>query len=296
MTAQVAFNPYVQTAGNAGLFNVSSKGLRQGTAYPDPATRYALRTGVLDVNETLPMWGGVGIYENIPTYGAADPNTTLGPVVGRANGLTGSKQLAGFSVFDQAYGMITTPQSNVPLIGSYGQVMSYALGSNARIAVKCDAALVDLWGLTIQSQVSWDFVNQLLVPYLGTLTISSGTYNNTTGVVVLTMSAPITFDAGDAIVVSSLTGTGAFASLDGTFTSIPTTSGSTVTYNAGAGLGAATITGGSLTLGSGASSALPVKVLDVQAGNCETVSYDPATGYANYNFDGNCAVIQLTKP
>jgi hypothetical protein len=77
--------------------------------------------------------------------------------------------------------------------------------------------------------------------------ITSGTYNSGTGVVTLTMSATIKFGPGGNIIVSGLTGTGAFASLNGTFTPIATTSGTTVTYNAGAGLGASTITGGSLT-------------------------------------------------
>lgn len=292
MTASVTFNPYAQSVGNSGLFNVSSKGVRQGTAYPDPSTRWALRGCILDASETLPMWGGVGVYEDVPGE-AGDPNPVLGPVCGRATALTGSKALAGFSVFDQAYGMITSPQSPVPLIGTYGQVMTYALGSRARIAVACDPGLVSLQGGAIGASVSWDFVNQLLVPYLGTLTISSGTYNSTTGVVTLTMSAPITFSPGDSIVTSSLTGTGAYASLDGTFTALDGTTGSTVVYNAGAALGAATITGGSLTLGSGASSALPVKVLEVQDSNCETVVYDSDTGFATWDFDGACAVIQI---
>ena len=290
-TPNFTINPYVQTVGNAGLFASQSNGLRQGTAYPDPSTRFRLRTGVLDSTETLPMWGGVGIYENVPGV-AGGPNANLGVTVGRATALTGAKALAGFSVFDQAYGMVTSPQSPVPLIGSYGQVVNYPLGSLARLAVACDPALVDLIGAAIAPQVSWDFVNQLLVPYLGTLTISSGTYNNTTGLVTLTMSAPVTFSAGDAIVISALTGTGAYASLNGTFTAL-SASGTTVTYNAGAGLGASTITGGSLTLGSGASSALPVKVLEVQASNCETVSYDPTTGFATWNYNGACAVIQI---
>lgn len=293
MTANVTFNPYIQTSANNGLFNAQSKGLRQGTAYPDPATRFRLRGCVLSVDETLPMWGGVGIYMDVPGVSGA-PRAELGPVCGRATALTGSLALAGFSVFDQAYGMVTSPQSPVPLIGTYGQVMAYPLGSLARIAVACDPSLIDLQGGAIGASVSWDFVNQLLVPFeASALTISSGTYNDTTGVVVLTMSAPIDFDAGDAIVVSSLTGTGAYASLDGTFTAIDTTSGSTVTYNAGAGLGASTITGGSLTLGSGANSALPVKVLDVQSSNCEVVVYDPDTGYATWDYDGACAVIQI---
>jgi hypothetical protein len=292
MSAQIGFNPYITTVGNNGLFNVSAQGLVQGTAFPDPATRFALRTGYLASDETLPMWGGIGIYEDVPG-GTGKPKASLGPICGRANSLTGSKALAGFSVFDQAYAMVTSPQSPVPLAGIYGQVMSYALGSRARIAVECDPVLIDLRGGPIGAQVSWDFVNQLLVPFVGTLTISSGTYNNTTGVVTLTMSAPIVFGPGDAIVVSSLTGTGAFASLNGTFTALAGTTGSTVVYNPGAGLGAATITGGSLTLGSGASSALPVKVLDVQATNCVTVSYDPVTGFATWNYAGSACVIQI---
>jgi hypothetical protein len=58
----------------------------------------------------------------------------------------------------------------------------------------------------------------LLVPYLGTLAISSGTYNNTTGAVALTMAVAPTFSAGDSATLSSLGGTGAFASLAGTYT------------------------------------------------------------------------------
>ncbi len=76
--------------------------------------------------------------------------------------------------------------------------------------------------------------------------ISSGTYDNATGVVVLTAAA-IKFGVGGKFKVAGLTGTGAFASLNGTFSAITTTSGTTVTYNAGAGKGASTITGGSIT-------------------------------------------------
>jgi hypothetical protein len=83
--------------------------------------------------------------------------------------------------------------------------------------------------------------------FLTQAAISSGTYNNSTGVVTLTMAAPITFGVGGRITVAGLTGTGAFASLDGIFPTIAPTSGSTITYNAGAGLGASTITGGHIT-------------------------------------------------
>ncbi len=171
MTAQVTFNPYLQSSGNSGLFSTSSDGLRQGTAYPDPSTRFRLRTGILASTETLPMWGGVGVYANVPGA-TGQPNVNLGPVIGRATALTGATALAGFSTYDQAYGMITSPQSPAPLIGSGGQVMWYPMGSLVRLAVQCDPALINLRGGPIGGQywpapnlVSWDFTNQLLVPF-----------------------------------------------------------------------------------------------------------------------------------
>jgi hypothetical protein len=283
-------NPFVTTVAE-GMFNTTSVGLRQGTAFPDPATRNRSRTTVLAADETLPMWGGVGVYMNVPGV-PGGPGVPLGPVSGRANSLTGSKALAGFSVFDGAYAMVTTPQSRAPLAGPGNQVIVYPLGSLARIVVACDPVLVNLWGQPIRPQVSWDFVAQRLVPYLGTLTISSGTYVTGTGVITLIMSAPAGFGAGDEAVISSLTGTGAYADLEGSW-EVTNVAGSTVTLAGPPGAGAATITGGSLVLGSGASSALPVAVLDVQATNCIVVDYDEATGFANYNFDGAAAVIQI---
>jgi hypothetical protein len=106
------------------------------------------------------------------------------------------------------------------------------------------------------------------------------------------MSAPVTFDAGDDVVISALTGTGAFASLNGTFPSLSAT-GSTVTYNAGAGLGASTITGGSLTLGSGSNVALAARVLEIVPAGCMTVVYNSVTGFTTWNRNGSCAVILI---
>jgi len=106
----------------------------------------------------------------------------------------GAGGLTGFSVFDQAHAMINTPQSPVPLAASGGQVNFYRLGSQARLAVAMDQALVSQEGsvINLPSSFSWDFVNQRLIPFLGTLTISSGTYVSGTGLGTLTMSAPVT--------------------------------------------------------------------------------------------------------
>jgi len=173
--------------------------------------------------------------------------------------------------------------------------MSYALGCRARIWVACDPVLSSLRAANITPQVSWDFTNQLLIPYEGTLTISSGTYVTGTGVITLTMSAPITFGPGDSVTLASLTGTGTnLATLNGTWTAIAGTTGSTVVLQGPVGEGSITITGGSATVGGAASQALPVAVLDIQTSNCETVQYNSGTGFANWNYNGAAALIQLT--
>lgn len=289
--APAAYNYMTTTSGNGLFDDVSSNGLVQGTAYADPSTVFRLRSGWLSGNETIPMWGGVAIYSLVGGV-ANGPVKSLGTQVGRAVVGSSTLPIAGFSVFDQAYGMVNTPASPVPTCGSYQQVQWYPMGSLARIAVACDPILVDLYGEKISSQVSWDYTNQLLVPYIGTLTISSGTYTSATGVIVLTMSAAVGFSAGDSVILSSLTGTGAYASLDGTWTTTAV-SGSTVTIQGPVGAGAATITGGSLTLGSGASTALACSVLEIQPGNSQTVNYSAASNTAAWNYSGTCAIIQI---
>lgn len=286
MVANIPFNPYVTTAG-VGLFNTESKGLVQGQVYPAPNAVYNRAGGVLALAETLPMWGGCGIFCDIPgaTGGPAIP---LGATVGRATALTGSKALAGFSVFEGAYASVNTPQSPVPMVGSYGQVQYYRLGSGARIAVKCSPNLVNLQGDPIGSSVSWDFENQQLEPYVST-TISSGTYTDGTGAVSLTTAAPHGLLPGDTFNLDTLTGTGAFAALNGDHTATAGTTGSTIHFTAASGLGATTITGGNVASGG----LLPVTVLEVQAGNCMTVDYDTNTGFATWDFDGNCAIILI---
>lgn len=262
MTAlNVSISPNAVVNGN-GLFGgsgvASTDGLVQGTAYPDPATTWQLRGGLLSSAETLPMWGGVGVYEFVPG-GAGNPNYSLGPIMGRATALTGTYALRGFSVFDQAYGMVTTPNNPVPIIGSGGQVAAYRLGSGARIAVPCDPGLIDIRGEDIGTTVAWDYVNQLLIPYQASInvssatydsntTISSGIYNSTTGLATLTLAASSHLAPGNVVTISAATGTGAYAALNGTFVCQAGTTGTTVTVQLAAGL-TMTITGGTFVSG-----------------------------------------------
>ena len=101
MTASLSVSP-TSTNTATGTFGVTWDGLVQGTAYPDPETRYALRSGWLSNNETIPMWGGVGLYVDVPGV-SGGPLIAQGCQVGRA---TSESNLLGFSVFDQAYGMV----------------------------------------------------------------------------------------------------------------------------------------------------------------------------------------------
>jgi hypothetical protein len=162
----IAFNPYLQTSA-PGMFNVESDGFVVGTAMPDPTARFALSGGTLATTETLPMFGGVAISENVPYEPGATPHPRpeLGGIIARAAAYA---NLTGFSVFDQNYAAVNTPQSPVPQIGNGGLVNFYRLGSGARVVLAIDPTLITLEGGLITAQVSWDFVNQKIIAFATT--------------------------------------------------------------------------------------------------------------------------------
>ena len=143
--------------------------------------------------------------------------------------------------------------NNIHDIWTYGvpQSMHHSAGSDdyftrqnysntaGATAVSCDNARTDIFGSR------WS--NSKVTPVVSGIT--SGTYNNSTGTVVLTLPAPPTYAPGSSVVVNSLTGTGAFASLNGTFT-VVSVLGNTLTYSTSSGLGASTVTGGLIWGGS----------------------------------------------
>lgn len=286
MSGTVSINPLL-TSVAAGSFNISSDGFIQGTAQDSPSVRNLLSGGYLASTETLPMWGGVGIYENLAAASAQVP----GHQIGRATLLTGTYALTGFSVFDQASSMINSPQSPVPLAPIGGTVNFYRLGSLARIPVACDPALVSLDGGLITQQVSWDFALQRLIPYVaayGANVITATTWASTNG----GQATYTTTSAHGVSVGSDVTFTGITpAAYNGTFTAITGTSGSTivVALPLASTPGSGTVFG-TLVAGGGA---LACKVLDVAIGNSMTVSYNSTTGFATWNRAGSVAVIQI---
>jgi hypothetical protein len=297
MAANISFNPVLVT--NApGTFYVSSDGYIQGTMLDDPAVRYALAGGVLAGSETLPMWGGVAIFENI---GGASPTTapdaSLGSLVGRASSVAG---IAGFSVFNQASNWVTSPQSRAPSAGNYMSVPFFRLGSGARIAVACDPSVASLEGGATNQNVSWDFNNQVLTEYdasTPTITINSATWASTDGgqitANVTNWTGAFQPGAGDYVNISGATnsGTGGNGAVNGNFQVFSST-GTTAVLTAPAASGVIATIGGSPVFNFG-DVALPVKVLSVSIGNCQTITYNPVLNTVNWQENGSCAVILL---
>ena len=175
MVANIAFNPLLQTNA-AGMFTIESDGFVVGTAMPDPAVRFQLAGGWLATTETLPMYGGLAISENIPQERPPVSRTdiALGGIIGRgtvAPATGGAGVITGFSVFDQNYAAVNTPQSPVPVVGSGGLVNFYRLGSLARVALAADPALAAAFetGTTpITVPLYWDATNLRVTATVGT--------------------------------------------------------------------------------------------------------------------------------
>ena len=285
MTASNGF-PSLTTAGQ-GLFNgASSNGMIVGQADPDPSTRNALRSGIVSGSETVPMWGGMGVYADIASTQSAQ---VLGAVLGRAATVAA---ITGFSVFDQGYNAVSDPMNTVPNVGSGQSLNWYALGSRARIAVAAAASLVALRGEALNTPVSWDPIAQELVPYAPVYlagNITGATWaSNSGGEIVFTVSEDLTADlnAGDLIETAGVVSTGG-AGYNGQFAVLSVTS-TQVTVSQSVN-GGTYVSGGTIAAGGGQ---LAVTVLDIQpAGNMVPQNL---AGGITYNYNGAAAKIQLT--
>jgi photosystem II stability/assembly factor-like uncharacterized protein len=100
---------------------------------------------------------------------------------------------------------------------------------------------------TINGGTTWSPIDLTSAGVVNPYTISSGTYNPSTGLVTLTMSSAASFSTEARFNVNGLSGAGTnLGNLNGNFTAV-SASGSTVTYTAATGLGSITITGGNLS-------------------------------------------------
>jgi len=293
MASNISFNPVLTTVA-AGTFTVQTDGFMQGVFLDDPAIRNELVQGILATTETLPMWGGIAIYENIPGV-SGGPADNLGSVIGRA---TSNAAIAGFSTFNQASNFITTPQSEAPSAGQSMSVPYFRLGSGARIAVQCDPGLAALEGATTSPQVSWDINNQVLQEYVAsgaTEAVTSMTWSATNGgQIAVVMTGASVFGLGDQVYVSGATntGTGGASAVNGRFVINTWTDTTHFTLLAPAASGVIGTIGGTIVLNVGIG-ALAVKVLSLHLGNSRTILYDPVQNFVHWQNGGNVAIIQL---
>ncbi len=291
MASTFSLSPML-TSNGIGSFSVQSDGLVQGTAFDDPAVRFYLAQGSLASTETLPMWGGVAITENILN----STGDALGASVARA---TAVANITGFSTYNQATAWLTSPQSEAPSASVGMTVPFFRLGSGARLAVAADPSLVSLQTGAINQNVSWDFNNQRLQPYdaaTATVSVTSLTASYASGVwtfAVVAAAATVVGAVGDAINLSGVTGTGASlingnqivtAFTDNQHFSFQITAGASV-FTAGAQTG-------TIVLNEGIG-ALNVKVLTVNVGNSKIISYDSVNNLVHWTNTGTSAVILL---
>lgn len=301
MVATIPFS-YMTTTNAAGSFTTSTDGVVQGTQFDDPETRWSLRSGIVAQTETIPMWGGVGIYEQIPSGASGQPDPSLGSIIGRATTLTqtSSTGLIGFSLFNQVYNAPISSVSPVPMAGS-GMTFNYQrLGSGARIAVACDPSLTSREGGSVGQQVSWDFNNQRLQPYdasTATITITGATWASTNGgqitATVANWTGAFQPTAGDVLNISGATntGTGGAAAVNGNFTVVSATA-TTAVLAAPADAGVIGTIGGSPVFNFG-TGALNVRVDAILTSGNMIVAYNPTTGYGTWNMSGPAAIITI---
>ena len=84
------------------------------------------------------------------------------------------------------------------------------------------------------SSLSWS--GGTVTATTASISVSSGTYNNSTGLVTLTLASPHGLAVGAAIFITGINGTGSFASCNGSFVAAAGTTGTTLTYTIATGL------------------------------------------------------------
>lgn len=161
----VTFNPMPVT-NNAGSFRITSQGYVAGTAYPNVAARNFLQAAIIDpsASSSAFFYGGVGVTaKTVNPSGSPAVSTVLQKMLDLATGLS---SLTGFAVFDQSAAGIQAPTSSVPLYSAGQSLNFYGFGSGACIALPITAAnAAELQGVADNTAVSWDYTNQVVIPY-----------------------------------------------------------------------------------------------------------------------------------
>ena len=205
MSGTISFNPYTTTSPVNSFLN-PTQGYVSGVASDDPSSRMWLAGGTLASSETLVIYGGIPISEEINNTGTAAEG--LGPTLKRS---TTQGNTTGFTVFNQASSMVITPGNTVPTAAVGNYVSFYRIGSKAvRVAVNCDPALIAALSageFVNAPALYWDVTN-----YRITLTTSGGNFalptsiqllstNTNSKTVLYTSASSITWTTGDAALI-----------------------------------------------------------------------------------------------
>lgn len=162
----INLQPYKTMGSMGGLFNVSSRGFTQGDAQDDPAVRLQLCSGFIPDDVDSPLYAGMGVLECLaPADSVTGSNITLATAT-RCNA---------FTVINQAFHGITTPNNPVPQFLPGGSVHYYRIGSQARIPLPISqdvAAMAQDGGPVDADGFVWDLVNNCVDVY------SSGSSGN----------------------------------------------------------------------------------------------------------------------
>ena len=155
----ISFNPSI-TTNPSGNFQRDTRGAVQGMFADDPSSRMWLTQGQVYNSVSMPLYGGLAIEELVASAPGSD---NLGPIINLA---ATTANITGFTVFNQGHNMIMAPGNLVPQSSGGMSVMFFRLGSNARIWVGVDANLAaSVDGNPINTQVQWDFTNNVLEAY-----------------------------------------------------------------------------------------------------------------------------------
>jgi|SRR5580700_880614 hypothetical protein len=160
----LTLNPML-TSNSAGLFGAQTIGKVAGCLYPKPNARFNLRAGTIAASVTGLVYAGVAISAALASQANQSVGAQQGPQLTLATALA---NFAGFAVADQSFAGIMTPQSTVPLFSPGMSISFVEPGSESVIALPISAAnAANLLSASQYTQLSWDFTNEVVIPYTG---------------------------------------------------------------------------------------------------------------------------------
>lgn len=187
----ISLNPMV-TSQPYGTFDVTTQGYYQGDFVDDSSSYQYLAAGLVASSVTQPVWGGMAITETMSSSGEGSLGNqlALASSAGNVTGIT--------TFLKNGSAIITAGASNVPQVQAGMTANFFRFGSNARIKVAVEAALVSsLEGGAINQALYWD-------PALQQLTASG-----TSGAFQLPAATKVLSVNTNSKVVSYNSGTGA---------------------------------------------------------------------------------------